>query len=398
MDIELSEHEAAFRDEVRGFIRDNLPAHVERKVEDGLILGKDDYVAWQKILHRRGWMAPNWPREHGGTGWSPIERYIFEEEMALGATPRVIPFGVNMVGPVIIEFGNAAQRRRFLPRILSSEDWWCQGYSEPGAGSDLASLTTRAVADGSDYVVNGAKTWTTFAHYADWMFCLVRTGAGGAKQEGISFVLIDMHAPGVSVRPIATIDGGREINDVFLDDVRVPRENLVGEEGKGWTYAKFLLGHERTGIAGVARSKKQLARLRDIAAREVRGGAPLGEDRRFREKVAALEVELTALEYTNLRFVSAENAGAAPGPESSILKLKGTEIQQAITELLLEAVGYYAYPYAPHALEEGWNEEPIGPAYAAPLAPLYFNWRKASIYGGSNEIQKNIIAKMVLGL
>ncbi len=398
MDIDLSDHEAAFRDEVRGFIRDNLPAHIERKVEDGLILGKDDYVAWQNILHRRGWMAPNWPREHGGTGWSPIERYIFEEEMALGATPRVIPFGVDMVGPVIIEFGNAAQRRRFLPRILSSEDWWCQGYSEPGAGSDLASLTTRAVADGSDYVVNGAKTWTTFAHYADWMFCLVRTGAGGAKQEGISFVLIDMHAPGVSVRPIATIDGGREINDVFLDEVRVPRENLVGEEGKGWTYAKFLLGHERTGIAGVARSKKQLARLRDIAAREVRGGAPLGEDHRFREKVAALEVELTALEYTNLRFVSAENAGAAPGPESSILKLKGTEIQQAITELLLEAVGYYAYPYAPHALEEGWNEEPIGPAYAAPLAPLYFNWRKASIYGGSNEIQKNIIAKMVLGL
>ncbi len=362
MNIELSEHEAAFRDEVRGFIRDNLPAHIECKVEDGLILGKDDYVAWQKVLHRRGWMAPNWPREHGGTGWSPIERYIFEEEMALGATPRVIPFGVNMVGPVIIEFGNAAQRRRFLPRILSSEDWWCQGYSEPGAGSDLAALTTRAVADGSDYVVNGAKTWTTFAHYADWMFCLVRTGTGGAKQEGISFVLIDMHAPGVSVRPIATIDGGRAINDVFLDDVRVPRENLVGEEGKGWTYAKFLLGHERTGIAGVARSKKQLARLRDIAAREVRGGAPLGEDRRFREKVAALEVELTALEYTNLRFVSAENAGAAPGPESSILKLKGTEIQQAITELLLEAVGYYAYPYAPHALEEGWNEEPIGPA------------------------------------
>ena len=398
MDLSLSEHERAFRNEVRAFIRDNLPAPIKRKVENGLLLVKEDYVAWQKILHRRGWMAPNWPREHGGTGWTPIERYLFEEEMALGATPRVIAFGVNMVGPVIIRYGSEAQKRRFLPRILSSEDWWCQGYSEPGAGSDLAALTTRATPDGDDYVVNGAKAWTTFAQYADWMFCLVRTDSSGAKQEGISFMLIDMHDPGVSVRPITTIDGGREINDVFLDDVRVPKENLVGEEGGGWTYAKFLLGHERTGIAGVARSKKQLTRLKEIAAREMCDGRPLLEDRRFGEKIAAVEVDLMALEYTNLRIVSAESAGEAPGPESSILKLKGTEIQQAISELLLQAVAYYAAPYAPQALEDGWNEEPVGPDYAAALAPYYFNWRKASIYGGSNEIQKNIIAKMVLGL
>ena len=398
MDLALSDHELAFRDEVRGFIRDNLPPRIKRKVEGGFELVKDDYVTWQKILYQRGWMAPNWPREHGGAGWTPIERYIFDEELALGATPRVMPFGVNMVGPVIIEFGDEAQKARFLPPILSSDDWWCQGYSEPEAGSDLAALGTRAVADGGDYVVNGSKTWTTFAHYADWMFCLVRTDGAGRKQEGISFLLIDMHSPGVDVRPIATFDGGKEINQVFLDDVRVPRENLVGEEGEGWTYAKFLLSHERTGIAGVARSKKQLARLKEIAARETCDGAPLIEDRVFGEKIAALEIDLMALDYTTLRIVSEAAAGQAPGPESSILKLKGTEIQQAVTELLLEAMGYYALPYVPEALTEGWNEAPIGPDYAATLAPTYFNWRKASIYGGTNEIQKNIIAKMVLGL
>jgi alkylation response protein AidB-like acyl-CoA dehydrogenase len=398
MELKLTEEEAAFQREVRAFIRDAIPPEVKRKVDTGLVLVKDDYVSWQKILWQRGWIAPGWPVEYGGPGWTPIQRYIFEEEMALGSSPRLIAFGLRMLGPVLIEFGTAVQKQRFLPGILNSDDWWCQGYSEPGAGSDLASLTTRAVADGDDYVVNGVKTWTTLAQYADWIFCLVRTDDTGKKQEGISFLLIDMTSPGVSVRPITTMDGGREINDVFLDDVRAPRANLVGTEGQGWTIAKFLLGHERTGIAGVARSKKQIARLKDIAAKEFSNGRPLLEDRRFRDKVAALEIELTALEFTELRMVSAETAGKAPGPESSILKLKGTEIQQAVTELLFEAVGYYANPYVPEALTEGWNEDPIGPDYAATLAPYYFNWRKASIYGGSNEIQKNIIAKMVLGL
>jgi len=398
MDLRLTEEEAAFRDAVRTFMRDHIPADVKRKVDEGLLLVKDDYVRWQKILWKRGWIAPGWPTEYGGPGWTPIQRYIFEEELALGSSPRLITFGLKMLGPVLIEFGSDAQKERFLPRILSSDDWWCQGYSEPGAGSDLASLTTRAVADGDHYVVTGAKTWTTLAQYADWMFCLVRTDDAGKKQEGISFLLIDMTSPGVTVRPITTIDGGREINEVFLDEVQVPKENRVGAEGQGWTIAKFLLGHERTGIAGVARSKKQVARLKEIAGKELSGGRPLLEDRRFRDKVAALEIELTALEFTELRMVSAESAGEAPGARASILKLKGTEVQQAITELLLEAVGYYACPYAPEALTEGWNEDPIGPAYAAPLAPHYFNWRKVSIYGGTNEIQKNIVAKMILGL
>ncbi|MFQ5937180.1 MAG: acyl-CoA dehydrogenase family protein [Acidiferrobacterales bacterium] len=398
MDLTLTEKETAFQEEVRAFIRDNLPAHIKHKVENGLLLVKEDYVTWQKTLYKRGWMAPNWPKQYGGTGWTPIERYLFDEELALAGTPRIAPFGINMVGPVIIEFGNEAQKQRFLPRILSSQDWWCQGYSEPDAGSDLASLKARAVRDGDSYVVNGAKTWTTMAQYADWIFCLVRTDSSGKKQEGISFLLIDMHSPGVSVRPIRMFDGGQEINEVFFDDVRVPVENLVGEENKGWTYAKFLLDHERTGIAGVARSKKQLARLKDIAAHELCDGRPLLEDRRFREKIAAVEIELMALEYTNLRIVCTEQAGETMAAESSILKFKGTEIQQAITELLFEVIGYYAYPYLPEVLAQGWGEAPIGPEYAAALGPHYFNWRKSSIYGGTNEIQKNIIAKMVLGL
>lgn len=396
MDLTLSAREREFQAEVRAFIADNLPADIKRKVEGGLRLVKDDMVRWQKLLGARGWMAPHWPEKYGGTGWSPVERYLFEEELALGGCPRVAPFGINMVGPVIIEFGSEAHKRRFLPRILSSDDWWCQGYSEPEAGSDLAALKTRAEADGDDYLVNGVKTWTTFAHYADWIFCLVRTDPKAKKQEGISFLLIDMRADGIGIRPIRTFDGGDEINEVSFTDVWVPKDNLIGREGQGWTIAKFLLGYERTGIAGVARSKKQMQRLRTIASREMCGGRPLIENPRFRDKVAAVEIELMALEYTNLRIVSAENAGQAPGPESSLLKFRGTEIQQAITELLLEAVGYYALPYAPDALADGWNESPIGPEYAAPLAPHYFNWRKASIYAGTNEIQKNIIAKMIL--
>jgi alkylation response protein AidB-like acyl-CoA dehydrogenase len=399
MELKLSEQDEAFRHEVRTFIADSLPADIKRKVETGKRLHKKDYVAWQKILFVKGWIAPGWPEEFGGTGWTPIRKYIFEEELALGSTPVIYPFGLGMVAPVIMAFGNDQQKKHYLPRILATDDWWCQGYSEPGAGSDLASLKTRAVADGDDYVVNGAKTWTTLAQFADMMFCLVRTSDEEKKQNGISFLLIDMKSPGITVRPIPTIDGGSdEINEVFLDDVRVPKSNRVGEEGKGWTYAKFLLGHERTGIAAVGRSKKQLMKVKEIAARELSGGVPLIEDRRFAEKVAEVEIDMLALESVVLKVLSEESAGRAPGPEASLLKIKGTEVQQVITELLFEAIGDYAHPYIPEALEDGWNEEPVGPDYAAPLAPLYFNWRKASIYGGTNEIQKNIIAKMVLGL
>ncbi len=398
MNIEFTDAELAFRDEVKSFLAENLPQEISERVDGGMEMRRDDYKRWHKILYEKGWVAPGWPTEYGGTGWTPIQRYIFDEECAAAAAPRVMPFGVSMVGPVIYTFGNDAQKAHYLPRILSNEDWWCQGYSEPGSGSDLASLRTRAVRDGNHYVVNGQKTWTTTAHWADWIFCLVRTSTEGKQQEGISFLLIDMKTPGVTVRPIITMDGGHEVNDVFLEDVRVPVENLIGEENKGWTYAKFLLSHERAGIADVGRSKKQIARLKAIASAEQANGKPLKEDKRFRDKISELEIDLMAVEFTELRALSRESAGKPPGPEANLLKIRGTEVQQRITELALEAVGYYANPYVPDALKDGWNEEPIGPEYAAPIAPRYFNWRKASIYGGSNEIQKGIIAKMVLGL
>ena len=398
MDLTFSDAELAFREDIRTFIRENLPPDIEHKVDHGLRLEKDDYLRWQKILYGKGWMAPNWPLAYGGTGWTPTEKYIFEDEMGKGATPRVIPFGVNMLGPVVIAFGTEQQKRRLLPRILSSEDLWCQGYSEPGAGSDLASLTTSAARAGDHYVVNGSKTWTTMAHWADWIFCLVRTDSSGKKQEGISFLLIDMRSPGITVRPIVTMDGSQDINQVFFDDVRVPKDDLIGEEGKGWTYAKFLLGHERVATVGLGRSKHRLGRLKEIASAERSGGRPLSRDPRFRDKIAELEVDLLALEHTMLRVLADQSEGRAPGPEASLLKIKGTELQQSIAELTFEAVGYYAFPFVADALHYGWNEEPIGPDHAAPAAPAYFNWRKASIYGGTNEIQKNIIAKMVLGL
>ena len=398
MDIEFTTEEQAFRDQVRGFIAASLPGDVKAKVEGMLELGRDDYDRWHKILNAKGWVAPHWPVEHGGTGWSPVQRYIFDEECALAGAPRVMPFGVNMVGPVIYTFGTEAQKAHYLPRILSNEDWWCQGYSEPGAGSDLAALRTRARRDGDHYLVSGQKTWTTTAHWANMIFCLVRTEATAKPQEGISFLLIDMASPGVSVRPIITMDGGHEVNDVFLDDVRVPAANLVGEENQGWTYAKFLLSHERSGIADVGRSKKQLERLKRIAGAEMKDGRPLIEDARFRAHVAEAEIELLALEATELRALSEERAGHPPGPEANLMKIRGTEIQQRLCELMMEAVGVYAHPYVPEALAEGWNEAPVGPDYAAPVAARFFNWRKASIYGGTNEVQKNIIAKMVLGL
>ncbi|MAP12731.1 MAG: pimeloyl-CoA dehydrogenase large subunit [Gammaproteobacteria bacterium] len=398
MHLQLTEEERAFQQEVRTFMRDNVPASIKEKVERGVSLSREDHVTWQKILHKQGWMAPGWPVEHGGTGWSPVQKHIFEEEMAMASTPRIVPFGVAMVAPVIMKFGSEEQKQRFLPRILATDDWWCQGYSEPGSGSDLASLSTKAERDGDYYVVNGQKTWTTMAQHADWIFCLVRTSREDKKQEGISFLLIDMKTPGVSVHPIKTMDGSAEINQTHFENVRVPVENRIGEEGKGWTYAKYLLGHERTGIASVGRSKWQLARLKNVAREEQENGRPLIEDETFAMQIAEVEADLQALEAVVLKIVSQEEAGQGPGPEASILKINGTLIQQKLTELLYKAVGNYAHPFIAEAFDEGWNEDRVGPDYAAPFAPVYFNWRKASIYGGSNEIQKNIIAKAVLRL
>jgi len=399
MDLRFTDEEVAFRQEVRAFFHDALPGNIHRKMTEGHHLAKDDIVTWQRILNQKGWAVPFWPVEYGGTGWTSMQQYIFLEEMQMTPAPPPLGFGVNMVGPVIYTFGTEAQKQQFLPRIRNIDDWWCQGFSEPGAGSDLASLKTSAKRDGDHYVVNGQKTWTTLAQHADWIFCLVRTDGTAKKQEGISFLLMDMKTPGITVRPIQTIDGGHEINEVFFDDVRVPVKNLVGEENKGWNYAKFLLGNERVGIARVGMSKQRIRRIRELAALETVGDRPLIENARFREKLAAIEIELKALEMTQLRVVSAESRRerGKPDPASSILKIKGSEIQQATTELLLEVVGPYALPYQPEQ-EEGWNEPPVGPEWSGPVAPTYFNYRKTSIYGGSNEIQKNIIAKAILGL
>jgi alkylation response protein AidB-like acyl-CoA dehydrogenase len=399
MDLHFSPEETAFRHEVRAFIRDAYPKQLREKSILREELNKEDYLAWHKILAKKGWSAPAWPVEHGGAGWSATQRYIWLEENARADTIMPLPFGVLMVGPVIYTFGTPEQKQRYLPDILAGNVWWCQGFSEPGAGSDLASVKTRAVREGDHYIVNGQKTWTTLGQFADWGFFLVRTDPSAKPQEGISFLLIDMKSPGVTVRPIKLLDGGFEVNDVFLDNVKVPVDQRVHEENKGWTCAKFLLLHERSGIAGVARSKRNVERLKQIARSEIGDdGVPLIEEPDFQHKLAQLEIDLAALEMTELRSVARESAGKGPGPETSLLKIKGTEIQQRITELTLEAVGNYAQPYFRGFPQEGGNEFPIGPDYAHMAAPIYFNWRKASIYGGSNEIQRNIIAKMVLGL
>ena len=399
MDLRFTPEETAFREEVREFFRTALPERIRDKLVMGHHAAKDELVEWTRILNAKGWAVPHWPVEWGGTGWDPVRQYIFQDEMQQAPAPSPLPFGVSMVGPVIIAFGSEAQKRRFLPRIANLDDWWCQGFSEPGSGSDLASLKTTAKRDGDAYVVTGQKTWTTLGQYADWIFVLARTDMAVKKQEGISFLLIDMKSPGITVRPIRTIDGGEEVNEVFLDDVRVPAENLVGQENKGWDYAKFLLGNERVGIARVGVSKERLRRIKELARLERIGEVPLIETTRFREKLAAVEIELKALEMTQLRVVAAERhrEKGKPDPASSILKIKGSEIQQATTELLMEVVGPYALPYQDEP-EHGQNEPPIGPDWAGPVAPTYFNWRKISIYGGSNEIQRNIIAKAILGL
>src|SRR5437763_2757358 len=400
MDLNITPSDLAFRDQVRAFLEAELPADLRHKVLNHLRMDKDDYVRWHKILARKGWVAPGWPVEFGGPGWTPVQRHIFEEECARAGTPPIMPFGVNMVAPVIMAFGSQAQQDYYLPRILSCEDWWCQGYSEPGAGSDLASLKTTAVRDSSEdgdhYIVNGQKTWTTLAQHADMIFCLVRTDPGVRKQEGISFLLIDMHSPGITVRPILMLDEDHEVNEVFFDNVKVPVENLVGEENKGWTYAKYLLGHERTGIAAVGRSKRELARLKRLALREQQDGRPLLENPLFAAKVADLEIELMALEMTVLRVLA--DAHKAPGPEASVLKIRGTDIQQRLTELMVEAAGPMALPFD-EAYPEGESDHSLADDdFAAPLLPHYFNYRKTSIYGGSNEIQRNIISQMILGL
>ena len=398
MNLEFTEEEKAFRTEVREFIENNYPQNIgTRGVQDEM--SREDMLAWHKILGKKGWSVPAWPTEYGGTDWTPTQRYIWSEENARKNTVMPLPFGVAMVGPVIYTFGNEDQKAQHLPGIRDGSVWWCQGYSEPGAGSDLASLKTTAVRDGDDYIINGQKTWTTLAQHADWGFFLCRTDPDAPKpQMGISFILVDMNTPGIEVRPIKLIDGGHEVNEVWLTDVRVPATNLIGEENKGWTYAKFLLAHERSGIAGVARSKRGVEQLKEIAASEILDGKPLIEDMGFATKISQLEIDLSALEITELRTLAGEQAGKGPGPESSLLKVKGTEIQQRLTELTLEAVGYYGTPDFRSFPDDGSNDFPIGPDYAHHAAPTYFNMRKTSIYGWSNEIQRNIITKMILGL
>src|SRR6202040_781613 len=396
MDLRLTEDEIAFRAEVRAFVRDNLPASIREKTVAGRRLSKDDYERWTRILAAKGWGAPHWPQEWGGAGWSPIQLSIFLDETQRGNAPEPVAFGVSMVGPVIYTFGSKAQKQRFLPRIIDLSDWWCQGFSEPGAGSDLASLRTSARCDADSWVISGQKTWTTMAQYADWIFVLARTNAQAKKQEGISFFLVDMKTPGITVKPIQTIDGGHEVNEVFFDDVRVPADGLVGEENKGWDYAKFLLGNERTGIARVGISKERIRRIKELASKVESGGKPVLEDQKFREKLAEVEIELKALELTQLRVVADEgkHGKGKPNPASSVLKIKGSEIQQATTELLMEVIGPFAAPYDLHG-DDGSNE---AMDWTAQIAPSYFNNRKVSIYGGSNEIQRNIITKAVLGL
>jgi pimeloyl-CoA dehydrogenase large subunit len=401
MDLRFSPEENAFRQELRAFFRSAVPESIRTKVMEDRHLTKEEMVASHKALHARGLTVPHWPKEWGGSDWTAIQHYIYTEELQYNGVPQPLPFNVSMCGPVIIAFGTEAQKKRFLPRMASLDDWWCQGFSEPGAGSDLAGLKTAAVRQGDHYIVNGQKTWTTMAQHADWIFCLVRTDPSAKKQLGISFLLIDMKTPGITVRPIQTIDGGREVNEVFLDDVKVPVENLVGQENGGWDCAKFLLGNERTGIARVGYSKQRIQRIRALAGRVMAGDRPLLEDERFREKLAAVEVELKALEMTQMRVLSDDRhrTDKAPNPMSSILKIKGSEIQQATTALALEIAGPLALPYQPnrHDPEFGSNAPPEDLAWAATAAPAYFNYRKVSIYGGSNEIQRNILAKAVLG-
>jgi len=398
MDLQFTPEEQAFREEVQSFLKDKLPQRISDKVKAGQRLSKADQEEWHAILNARGWLANHWPQEYGGPGWGAVQKFIFDNECALAGGPRIVPFGVNMLGPVLIKFGNEQQKRHWLPRILSGQDWWCQGYSEPGAGSDLASVKTTAVRQGDHYIVNGQKTWTTQGQHANMIFCLVRTDREAKAQSGISFLLVDMTTPGVELRPIRTLDGDKEVNEVFFTDVKVPVENLVGEENKGWTYAKYLLTYERTGIAGVGFCVAALAKLKVIAAKVHKNGKPLDQDPLFAARMAQVEIDLENMKTTNLRVIAAVAGGGVPGAESSMLKIRGTEIRQEILSLIRRAMGPYALPFIEEAQYEGYADEPVGPNEAATAAANYFNYRKLSIFGGSNEIQKNIISKMILGL
>ena len=392
MDLAFTPQEQQFRTEIRAWVGDNLPRDVAHKVHNALHLTREDMQGWARILGRKGWLGHAWPREFGGPGWNSVQRHLFEEECALAGAPRVAPFGPVMVAPVIMAFGNPEQQKRFLPGIASGEVWWSQGYSEPGSGSDLASLKTRAQRQGDRYLVNGQKTWTTLGQYGDWIFCLVRTSTDGKPQTGISFLLIDMRSKGVTVRPIVLLDGSVEVNEVFFDNVEVPAENLIGEENKGWTYAKHLLSHERTNIADVNRTKRELERLKRIAQAE-----GVFDDPRFRDEIAKLEVDVVALEMLVLRVLAAETSGKQSLDIAGLLKIRGSEIQQRYSELMMLAAGPYAIPWIREAMEAGWQGDAVGALHCAPLAATYLNMRKTTIYGGSNEVQRNIVSQVVLG-
>lgn len=391
MDNSFSDLDLEFQKEVRDFFVTEYTEEIRECVESGSDV-KQAAIDWQNKLNAKGWLAPDWPEEYGGTGWNPVQKFIFETERCNVGAPDVVPFGVRMVAPVIFTFGNDEQKAKFLPRILNNEDWWCQGYSEPGAGSDLASLQTKAVRDGDDYLVNGAKVWTTYAQHADWIFCLVRTGNFERRQQGISFILIDMKTPGIKVNPIHSIDSAHTLNEVVFENVRVPAENLIGEENQGWTYAKALLAHERTSIAGVADSRRWLNEIIELAKEQTNFNGSLIDDRQFQNRLSDIEVELMGLEFMELRVLASMSAGQTPGPESSLLKIKGTEIQQSLQELRMETIGAYA---AAEPASDYQNDLHKGGSYAR---KDYMYGRAATIYGGSNEVQRNVIAKAVLGL
>ena len=393
MDLAFTPEEEKFRTDIRAWVRTNLPERISHKVFNSLRLTRDDQQAWAKILGKKGWLGYGWAKEFGGPGWNAVQKHLFEEECALAGAPRIIPFGPVMVAPVIMAFGSPEQQKRHLPGIASGEVWWSQGYSEPGSGSDLASLKCKAERQGDHYIVNGQKTWTTLGQYGDWMFNLVRTSNEGKPQTGISFLLLDMKSPGVSVRPIKLLDGECEVNEVWFDNVKVPAENLVGQENQGWTYAKYLLAHERTNIADVNRAKRELERLKRIAKQE-----GVYEDMRFRDEIAKLEVDVVALEMMVLRVLSAEKSGKQSLDIAGLLKIRGSEIQQRYAELMMLAAGPYAVPLIDEAMEAGWQGDYPGSAvHCAPLAGTYFNMRKTTIYGGSNEVQRNIVSQVVLG-
>ena len=392
MDLTFTPEEQKFREDIRAWVAASLPKHISHKVHNALHQTRADMQDWAKILGKKGWLGYAWPKEFGGPGWNAIQKHLFEEECAMAGAPRIVPFGPVMVAPVIMAFGSPAQQQRHLPGIASGEVWWSQGYSEPGAGSDLASLKTKAERQGDKFIVNGQKTWTTLGQFGEWIFCLVRTNSDGKPQTGISFLLIDMKSKGVSVRPIKLLDGSVEVNEVWFDNVEVPAENLVGEENKGWTYAKYLLGHERTNIADVNRTKRELERLKRIAKAE-----GMYNDFRFRDEIAKLDVDVVALEMMVLRVLSAEKTGKQSLDVAGLLKIRGSENQQRYSELMMLAAGPYSLPLIHEAMEAGWQGDAVGALYCAPLASTYFNMRKTTIYGGSNEVQRNIVAQTVLG-